>query len=121
MMRNDYHKVFDGLKEKLDENLYYSFASLESDYVEWQRKKPETKNSHLNSFFDHLEDLENVVSVDLQSVDIANALDDEDFVIQNVNKRKNPFHLATYVNIVYQEHWWNEEELICQFNKVCDE
>ena len=90
----------------------YSCVPLEIEYIERLRKDPSMQISQLRSFCENL----NVTRIPLTSVDVAQAIDDEESREAFFNSRANPYHMAAMMALTFQP-WW-DCSLLQQFQEI---
>lgn len=60
----------------------------------------------IESGFEH-----NIVPINLSIDSICDAMDDEDYVCNNLSKHINPYWLSTHTSLLYGNRWWECEGL----------
>ena len=95
-------------------------------YIEGVRKSSKIlTNSDLRAFVNIISkgSYPEIADIQLTSSDISNAINDEQFILNEIGNRQNPYYLSSKIAIKYRcedEIWWDADELINQLSEIYD-
>lgn len=114
-----YNELFEkNTRNVIAEYVYYSFVSLEIEYLEALRKKVDTQISNMRDFCSLLGSIDAIQQIPLEANDIAEALNDEDFNKEYLGKQINPYRLSAITTIRHREYSWWSDDVYSQYREI---